>query len=255
MNIRRIKQVWKYGKKHAEQIASENPGVKQSAIFRDILRCYFKYNLWSNQYLKERFWQLSSEQRDKTGKNYQKKNREREEWLKDYFDNHRFLIKWSSLKYEATAELQKKRIEAYRKRYDIGKHCHIGHDVIIDRHHYLNGTLKIGNHVLLSRHVHIDYTGNVIIQDGVKFAQGVVLESHHRDIDAYVQGKDINIPTQICVCENAYIGTNAIILDSCNYIGKNARIGAGAVVTKDIPDNAVAVGVPAKVIKILEDNK
>ena len=67
----------------------------------------------------------------------------------------------------------------------------------------------------------------------------------------YNQGKDVNIPTELVIGEKAYIGTRAIILDSCNYIGKYARIGAGAVVVKDIPDYAVAVGVPAKVVKII----
>ena len=148
--------------------------------------------------------------------------------------------------------MQHRRIEAYRKRYNIGEHCHIGHDVIFERHHYLPGTKKIGNHVLLAKHVFIDYTGDVVIEDGVKVTAGVIIESHHRDLEAYKNGKDINIPTKLLIRENAYIGSRAIILDSCNYIGKNARIGAGAVVTKDIPDNAVAVGVPAKVIKILE---
>lgn len=256
MDFRRLKQVFKYGKKDAEKI-SQMPEVNlsKSFIFRDILKCYFKYNLWSNQYKKEKFWQLDVAKRKEVGETYLKKNKEREDWLKDYFENHRFLNKWKSFKYESSAELQHKRIEAYRKRYDIGEYCHIGHDVIIDRHHYLNGTLKIGNHVLLSKHVHIDYTGDVVIDDGVKLAAGVVMESHHRDVDAYIQGKDINIPTKLHICENAYIGTRAIILDSCNYIGKNARIGAGAVVTKDIPDNAVAVGIPAKVIKILGEEK
>lgn len=253
MNFRRIRQVFKYGKKDAETI-SQMPDVNlsKSSIFRDILICYFKYNLWSNQYKKEKFWQLDPVQRKEIGTKYQQKNSEREEWLRDYFENHRFLNKWKSFKYESSAKLQHKRIEAYRKRYNIGEHCHIGHDVIIDRHHFLYGTLQIGSHVLLSKHVHIDYTGEVIIEDGVKLAEGVVMESHHRDVDAYIKGKDINIPTKLHICENAYIGTRAIILDSCNYIGKNARIGAGAVVTKDIPDNAVAVGVPAKVIKIIE---
>lgn len=253
MDFRRIKQVFKYGKKDAEAI-SQLPEVNlsKSTIFRDILKCYFKYNLWSNQYKKEKFWLLDASQRKEVGAKYKQKNKEREEWLQDYFENHRFLDKWKSFKYESSAKMQHRRIEAYRKRYNIGEHCHIGHDVIIDRHHYLNGTLKIGNHVLLSKHVHIDYTGDVVIDDGVKLAAGVVMESHHRDVDAYIKGKDINIPTKLHICENAYIGTRAIILDSCNYIGKNARIGAGAVVTKDIPDNAVAVGVPAKVVKILE---
>jgi acetyltransferase-like isoleucine patch superfamily enzyme len=44
------------------------------------------------------------------------------------------------------------------------------------------------------------------------------------------------------------IGTNATILPRVK-LGNNVTIGAGAVVTKDIPDNCVAVGVPAKIIK------
>ena len=218
-------------------------------IFSDIVRCYYKYHLWSNQYKKERFWALDNTQRDAKGKAYREKNDRKEAWLKDYFDNHRFLNKWTSFKYEATASLQKKRIEAYRKHYNIGEGCHIGHDVILDRHHYLFGSLKIGNHVLLSKHTYIDYTGEVVIEDNVKLTNGVVIESHHRDLEAYVRGKDVNIPTSLRICENAYIGTRAIILDSCNYIGKNARIGAGAVVVKDVPPNTFVVGNPAKFLK------
>ncbi len=253
MNFRRIKQVFQYGWKDAAVISQEE-GVNKSrwSIFCDMLHLYSKYNVWTNQYKKEKLYNLTGEARKAICQKYQEKNAKREEWLLDYFENHRFLNKWTSFKYESTASLQHKRIKAYCKRYNIGEHCHIGHDVIIDRHHYLNGTIQIGNHCLLSRHVHIDYTGEVVIEDGVKLAEGVVLESHHRDLEAYAKGKDVNVPTKLRICENAYIGTRAIILDSCSYIGRNARIGAGAVVTKDIPDNAVAVGVPAKVIKILD---
>ena len=97
----------------------------------------------------------------------------------------------------------------------------------------------------------LDYSGHVIINNGVKIANGVIIESHHRDIDAYNHGLDINIPTELIIGENAYIGSRAIILDSCNYIGKCARIGAGAVITKDVPDYAVVGGVPAKIIRII----
>ena len=82
-------------------------------------------------------------------------------------------------------------------------------------------------------------------------ANGVIIETHHRDLEAYRDGHDVNIPTRLEIGEKAYLGSRAIILDSCNYIGKYARIGAGAVVTKDVPDYAVVVGVPAKVIKTL----
>ncbi len=59
---------------------------------------------------------------------------------------------------------------------------------------------------------------------------------------------DIEEP-DIYVGNNCYISTGAIILGPVK-IGDNVTIGAGAVVTKDIPDNAVVGGVPAKIIKI-----
>lgn len=82
-------------------------------------------------------------------------------------------------------------------------------------------------------------------------AAGVSVETHHRDLQAYNEGRDVNIGTSLTIEEGAYIGTRAIILDSCNYIGKYARIGAGAVVVKDVPDYAVVVGVPAKVVRYI----
>lgn len=253
MNFSQLKKLLKYANQNAEEI-SQMPEVNlsKSTLFMDILRCYFKYHVYAIQYKKEKFWQLSPEQRNEVAKKYQEKNLKNEAWAKDYYENFRFLIKWTAYKYEATAKQQKRRIDAYRRRYDIGDNCFIGHDVLIERHHHLWGTIKIGNNCLLAKHVYIDYSGYIIIENGVKIAQGVVIETHHRDMDAYIQGKDVNIPTQLRICENAYIGTNAIILDSCNYIGRNVRIGAGAVVTKDIPDNAVAVGIPAKVVKTIE---
>ena len=53
------------------------------------------------------------------------------------------------------------------------------------------------------------------------------------------------------VLEGASIGSNATILCGIT-IGKNALVGAGAVVVKDVPDNAVVAGNPAKVIKYLK---
>lgn len=252
MDFRQLRQLFKYANQNAVEI-SQMPEVNlsKSSLFFDILRCYNKYHIYAIQYKKEKFWQLSPEQRNEVAKKYQEKNLKNEAWAKDYYENFRFLIKWTAYKYEATAKQQKRRIDAYRRRYDIGDNCFIGHDVLIERHHHLWGTIKIGNNCLLAKHVYIDYSGCIIIENGVKIAQGVVIETHHRDIDAYIQGKDVNIPTQLRICENAYIGTNAIILDSCNYIGRNVRIGAGAVVTKDIPDNTIVGGVPAKVIRML----
>lgn len=53
--------------------------------------------------------------------------------------------------------------------------------------------------------------------------------------------------------ESLYIGTRTVILASCNRIGKNSRIGACSVVKNDVPDNVLVAGVPAKVIKQLDN--
>jgi acetyltransferase-like isoleucine patch superfamily enzyme len=54
--------------------------------------------------------------------------------------------------------------------------------------------------------------------------------------------------------KNVWMGVNVTILAGVT-VGENAIIGAGAVVTKDIPDNAVVVGNPARVIKYLDYSK
>ena len=63
---------------------------------------------------------------------------------------------------------------------------------------------------------------------------------------------DLEITKPITVGNNVYIGNNVIILPGV-AIGNNVVIGAGAVVSKDIPDNSVAVGVPARVIKTADE--
>ena len=58
---------------------------------------------------------------------------------------------------------------------------------------------------------------------------------------------------KVTVKQNAWIGMNVTICLGVT-IGKYAVVGAGAVVTKDVPDYAVVAGVPAKVIKMLDPN-
>ena len=103
---------------------------------------------------------------------------------------------------------------------------------------------------MFNDNVNIDLTGRVDIGSRVLFAEDVIVYTHFHNKP--------NLPhehtesTDLYIGDDVFIGARAIILSSCHHIGKNARIGAGAVVTKDIPDNAIAVGTPAKVVKILE---
>jgi len=218
-------------------------------IFIDMVRSYKKYHIWSSQYTKEDYYILPESERIRLGNEYKEINDLRDNWIRDKNANVRFIEKWTKRTWEFSDRRISKRYHAYSKRYNISEGGAISSNVILERNHFLNGTIKIGKNVLLSKNVYIDYSGEVVIDDNVKIANGVIIESHHRDIDAFDRGDDVNIPTKLIIQNNAYIGSRSIILDSCNYIGKFARIGAGAVVTKDVPDYAVVVGVPAKVVR------
>lgn len=89
--------------------------------------------------------------------------------------------------------------------------------------------------ITLGNNIHITNDVKFITHDG-----GTLL--YRKDIP------DLEITKPIIVGDNVYFGNSAIVLPGVK-IGNNVVIGAGAVVTKDIPDNSVAVGVPARVIK------
>lgn len=88
---------------------------------------------------------------------------------------------------------------------------------------------------------------NVHVTEGVKFIThdgGTLLYRH--------LVPDLEITKPITIGDNVYIGNNVIILLGVK-IGNNVVIGAGAIVSKPIPDNSVAVGVPARVIKTADE--
>lgn len=88
---------------------------------------------------------------------------------------------------------------------------------------------------------------NVHITDGVKFIThdgGTLLYRN--------QVPDLEITKPIVLGNDVYIGNNVILMPGVT-VGSNVVIGAGAVVTRDIPDNSVAVGVPARVIKTADE--
>lgn len=248
--MNRLLQVFKYGWQHSSRMAGCNFSVRRISIFLDIIYCFYRYKMWSNQYLKEDFHKISREKREEIGRKYRYSGEKRDNWQKDFRRNRKFFLKYSHKKYEL-ARLRDKRRKAYTKQYNAGKNLMVEYDVNISRQHYLEGSIRIGDNVLLAKHVFIDYSGNVVIGNNVQLTNGVIIETHYHPFHSnYREDHSLDVPTDLEIEDGAVIGSRAIIMPTCHRIGKNARVGAGAVVTHDVPDYAVAVGVPAKVIRV-----
>jgi acetyltransferase-like isoleucine patch superfamily enzyme len=126
----------------------------------------------------------------------------------------------------------------------------------------------IGDHTYIQKN---SYVGNALLGKFCSVAKGVNIGLGQHAM-AYVSShpafylldtplaktfckKDVFQPIkQIIIGNDVWVGCNALIMDGVN-IGSGAVIAAGAVVTKDVPDYAVVVGVPARIIKFRFDEK
>ncbi len=131
----------------------------------------------------------------------------------------------------------------------------IGDNVMIGRSSVIsckNGNITIGENSNIAMNCFIQSAKEVNIGKNVLFAAycyvigGGDHETERTDIPIIAQGQ---IVKGISIEDNCWIGASVKVLDGVK-IGRDSIIGAGAVVTKDIPDYAIAVGVPAKVVKI-----
>ena len=250
MNFRRIKQVCEYGWKDAVTLSQEE-GVNKGkwSIFIDILYCFFKYNVWSNQYKKEKLHLLSGEQKKEICLKYQEKNNFRDQWVKDFFDNYKFLNKWSSFKYEQSADLQAKRRVAYKKQYGLGENCFIGYGVIFHKHHYVDSKMKTGKNCLIAEQTNIDYTGGIVIGNKVSISEGVKILTHNHVLDFSGVNEDKGcILTPLVVHDRVWIGAKAIIMPGVTEIGRGAMIASNSYVHKKVPPYAIVMGNPAKIV-------
>ncbi len=127
-------------------------------------------------------------------------------------------------------------------------------DVIIARNvSFTNGDIETGvinikKGVSIDQSCLIDYSGNIIINEHAHIAFGTYISTHDHGLD--YRNEPIGKPLEIG--KNAFIGAKSIIMHNCTYIGKNSVVGTGSIVTKDVPDNVVVAGNPARVIKHIE---
>ena len=110
--------------------------------------------------------------------------------------------------------------------------------------------VKIGDNVYINSNPLLMARGGITIEDDVLLAANVQLISNNHD--------EYDRPVLTCkpihIKKGAWIGAGATVLPGVT-IGKYAIVGAGAIVTKDVGDYEVAVGVPAKIIKKLDEDK
>lgn len=121
-----------------------------------------------------------------------------------------------------------------------------------------NPQIIIGNNVMLTDYVQISAINKVVLGDNLLVGQGVYISDNaHGNADKTA----IDIPPikrpltskgPVIIGKNVWIGRGAVILSGVT-VGDNAIIGANSVITKDVPANSVVGGVPAKIIRYLDD--
>ena len=245
--IRFVSNSWKT----SSTIADAN-GAKRLPVFIGMIHCRIRYHMNSQDYVKSEYWRSSVQERRVFARSCQENYRKQRDWDRLYHSNWRFISKWSSEKYSVSPRRIARRCLAYKKHYGLKHLPNVQYGVKILCEHGMQGKLEIGKDVYLLKDCFIDYTGNVTVKDQVYIAYGAVIQTHYHPYHSDWNLSNDAVQTGILIEEGAVIGTRAIIMPSCHYIGKYARVGAGAVVTHDVPDFAVVAGVPAKIIRYQE---
>ena len=115
--------------------------------------------------------------------------------------------------------------------------------------------IEVGNNFFANYNLVILDVGKVTIGHNVLFAPNVSIYTAGHPLDPERRNSGLEYGIPITIGDNVWIGGNAVILPGVR-IGDNTVIGAGSVVSKDIPDCVVAAGNPCKVIReITEEDK
>ena len=116
--------------------------------------------------------------------------------------------------------------------------------------------VKIGKNVFISHKAKIDttYSGSISIADGCHITYGAMIIAHDQSILRHTPFYQGLARGRVMLKKNVYIGTGAIILRNVT-IGENSIVGAGSVVTKDVPPNVIVAGNPARILRSFTPEK
>ena len=106
--------------------------------------------------------------------------------------------------------------------------------------------ITIGKNVFFNTGCSFQDRGGISIGDGSMIGMNVAIATLNHGLD--LETRNTTFPSPVVIGKNVWIGSNATILPGVT-IGDNSVVAAGAVVTKDVPENTVVAGVPAKFMK------
>ena len=106
--------------------------------------------------------------------------------------------------------------------------------------------ISIGKNVFINHACSFLDMGGITIEDGVLIGPRVNLVTENHPLNAVERSALLTKPIRIK--QKAWIGAGATVLPGVT-VGRNAVVAAGAVVSKDVPDNTIVAGIPAKIIK------
>ena len=128
----------------------------------------------------------------------------------------------------------------------IGKEIDETTTVFTPFHTNFGQFITIGKNVFINHACSFLDLGGITIEDDVMLGPNVQLITENHPINPS-ERKNLELKS-ILIKKNAWVGAGAIVLPGVT-VGENSVVAAGSVVTKDVPDNIVVAGVPAKFIK------
>jgi|SRR5579859_1456530 len=112
--------------------------------------------------------------------------------------------------------------------------------------------LKLGRQCFISRDIVMDATADIVVGDGVVIGPEVMFMTATHELAGPARRAGANRSAPIHVGNGAWIGTRVTLLPGVS-VGQGAVLAAGCVVVRDIPPNVVAGGVPARVLRTVEE--
>jgi acetyltransferase-like isoleucine patch superfamily enzyme len=139
---------------------------------------------------------------------------------------------------------------------EIQSHTILGCWVRFGQQEFPNASITIGNHCVIGEYNHITACNKITIGDGLLTGRYVIISdnSHgglsREEADIEPIKRALKSKGEVVIGNNVWLGDKVAVLAGV-HIGNNVIVAANSVVTKDIPDNCMAAGTPATIIKTL----